>query len=144
MTTNSQTRWKRVAILASTICVILSGIIGGGLYLSKLSLSDHHNLYYLLWKSGLRDYDWTVVQGGILHDQNFRESLVGKTPSEFKGIFPNTFHEMESSHYTDQPNKTFYTDNYAASRPEGHQYGFIWIVVFENGKLVEFGSDKGI
>jgi hypothetical protein len=141
--TTPPNRWKQLAIAALALCLILIGIIAFILDAARLSLSDHHNLYYTLWKHGLRDYDWTVTDGRMLHDHEFRESLHGLTLEEFENRFPNTFHKMQTPPPDAQAGRSYYTDNYFASQPNGHQHGFGWVVVFENGRLLEFGYEKG-
>lgn len=140
----ASTKWKRLAIGSSLIAVLFLVVIACGFYLARLTLSDHRNLYYTLWKTGLRDYDWTVAQGGLLHDHEFREALRGLTVEEFEQRFPNTFYEMQTPPPDAVEGRSYYTDNYFASRRDGHQYGFGWLVVFEDGRLLEFGYDKGI
>lgn len=137
-------KWKRLAIGASLIGVFLLAVISCGLYMARLTLTDHRNLYYTLWKAGLRDYDWTVASGGLLHDHGYRDSLRGLTLEKFEQRFPNTFYKMQSPPPNAVEGRTYYTDNYFASRPDGHQYGFGWVVVFEDGELLEFGFEKGI
>ena len=129
---------------ASLVAVLLLVVIVCGFHMARLTLSDHHNLYYTLWKAGLRDYDWTVASGGLLHDQEFRESLKGLTIEEFEARFPNTFYEMQTPPPNAIEGRSYYTDNYFSSRSDGHQYGFGWVVVFEDGRLLEFGYEKGI
>ena len=137
-------KWKRTAIGASVACFIFIGLFACTLYLARLSLSDHRNLYYTLWKAGLREYDWTVAKGGMLHDHEFRESLRGLTIKEFEKRFPITFYEMQTPPPNAKEDRSYFVDNYFASQAGGHQYGFVWVVVFEKGKLLEFGNDKGI
>ena len=133
-----------MAIGTSAACFVLIGLSACTLYMARLSLTDHRNLYYTMWKGGIREYDWTVTKAGILNDHGFRESLQGLTVEEFKKTFPNTFYEMQSSPPDARADRTYFTDNYFASRPGGHQYGFMWVVVFEKGRLINFGNDKGI
>lgn len=137
-------KWKCLTVGVSAACFILIALIACALYMARLSLSDHHNLYYILWKAGLREYDWTVAKGGMLHDQGFRESLRGLTIEEFEKRFPSTFYEMQSPPPNAKEDRSYFTDNYFASRSDGHQYGFGWVVVFEKGRLLEFGYEKGI
>ena len=128
----------------SLIGFLLLAVIVGTFYMARLTLSDHRNLYYTLWKAGLREYDWTVVKSGMLHDHGFRESLRELTLEEFEQRFPGTFYEMQTPPPRAEEGRSYYTDNYFASRPDSHQYGFGWIVVFKDGRLLEFGYEKGI
>ena len=137
-------KWKQLAIGMFLIGILLLVIVTCGFYTARLTLSDHRNLYYTLWKAGFRDYDWTVTKGGLLHDQEFREALRGLTVEEFEQRFPNTFYEMKSLPPNAVEGRTYYTDNYFSSRSGGHQYGFGWVVVFGNGRLLEFGYEKDI
>lgn len=141
----SQKKWKRLALGLSAICLILVSLIACGLHMARLSLSDHRNLYYTLWKSGLRDYDQTVAKAGMFHDREFRESLKGLTVEEFKKVFPNTFYEMQSRPPSAIEGRSYFVDNHSASRSDRQQYPFVgWVAVFENGRLVEVEWDKGV
>jgi hypothetical protein len=137
-------KWKRLAMGASAVCIALTGVFACALYMARMPLTDHRNLYYTLWKLGIREYDWTVTKAGMSNDHGFRESLQGLSIEEFNKTFPNTFYEMQSPPPGAKEGQTYFTDNYFASRPGGHQYGFMWIIVFEDGRLIRFGNDKGI
>ena len=140
----TQKKWKRLALALSPACLVLSGGFAVALYMAGMPLTDHRNLYYTLWKLGLREYDWTVTKAGMTNDHRFRKSLQGISIEEFNKTFPNTFHEMQSPPPGTKEDQTCFTDNYFASRPGSHQYGFMWIVVFEDGRLLRFDHDKGI
>ena len=112
----------------------------------KLRVRAHHrNLYYTLWKMGLRDYDQTIALAGIIHDREFRESLGGLTVEEFEKVFPDTFYEMQSRPPSAIESRSYFIDNYSASRSDGQQYPFVgWVAIFENGRLVELRFEKGV
>jgi hypothetical protein len=80
----------------------------------------------------------------MLHDLGFRESLRGLTVEELEKRFPNTFYEMQAPPPNAEEGRSYYTDNYFASRPDGHQYESGWVVVFKGGRLLEFGYEKGV
>lgn len=141
----SPKKWKRLSIGAFAFCVILTGLVACAFYCATLSLSDHRNLYFTLWKMGLRDYDQTVAKAGMFDDREFRDSLKGLTVEEFEKVFPNTFYEMHSPPPSAIEGRSYLVDNYSASRSIDQKYPFVgWVAIFENGRLVELEWEKGV
>jgi len=137
--------WRRTAILCAVLCALLALVIGFMLYMARQPSNDHKNLYYVMWKLGLRDYASNIALPGMVHDQSFRESLRGISVDEFQELFPATFYEMEWSPRPDTPQKrTYWVDDYQAATSSGHLYGIHWVAIFEGGKLVALEFDKGI
>lgn len=120
-------------------------IVAVMIYMARQSPADHKNLYYVMWKLGLRDYASNIVLPGIFHDHDFRQSLRGISVEEFEDRFPATFYEMKWDPKPDASRKrTYWVDDYRAAAVGGHLYGMHWIAVFEDGKLVHLEFDKGV
>lgn len=138
-------KWRRLAIGASATSLLLMALGVCAFYTATLSLSDHRNLYYTLWKLGLRDYDQTVAKAGMFHDRPFRESLKGLTVEEFETVFPNTFFEMQGRPPCAIDGRSYFVDSYPASRSDGQSRPFVgWVAEFENGRLVGVEWEKGV
>lgn len=130
---------------ASAACVILFVLVACVFYMATLSLSDHRNLYYTMWRVGLRDYDATVAKAGLIDDREFRESLKGLTVEEFEKVFPHTFYEMKRRPPSAREGRSFFVDDYSASRSIGQDDPFVgWMAVFDDGRLIEFEWHKGV
>jgi hypothetical protein len=114
-----------------------------GFLLAKESLSTHYNLYYLMWKAGLRSYDSSIALSGMFHDHEFRTSLLGASISEFNARFPSTFYEVKKLPPVAKEGQRFFIDSYEESIREDGSFGMVWLAVFENGKLVELEFSKG-
>jgi len=108
-----------------------------GVFLAKQSLRTHYNLYYLMWKSGMRLYERDVALEGMIHDDRFRKSLAGISVSEFNFRFPSTFFELKRLPPTAKSNQRYFIDDYAQAQREDGRFVFVWLAIFEDGKLVE-------
>ena len=140
-----ESKWKALAIVSTALCLLLMFVMTCGFYLARLNQMDHHNLYYKLWKAGLRDYDWSIASRGMTHDLKFRQSLHGSTLEEFEERFPNTFHE-KSGRVTKPSNNrhVIYARDYEYFETSGPLEGSGWKAIFIRGKLVDLSWDKGI
>lgn len=142
-TPDKAARWRFVAIISLLALALVTTLLAGGVFLARQSLSTHYNLYYVMWKAGLRPYDSLIARSGMFHDREFRASLLGISQDDFERRFPDTFFEIQNPPESAKPNQTFYTDNYHQSRPGAHFYGPSWIAVFEDGRLISLEYDKG-
>ena len=124
-------------MLMVTIGVSLTGV-----FLARQSLQTHYNLYYLMWKSGMRLYEREIALQGMIHDDRFRKSLAGISPSEFESRFPSTFFELKHLSTTAKGNQRYFIDDYAQAQRADGRYEFVWLAIFEDGKLVELEISK--
>jgi hypothetical protein len=143
-TQDKAARWRSVAIISLLALALVSTVLAVGVFLARQSLSTHYNLYYVMWKAGLRPYDPLIARSGMFHDQEFRSSLLGISEAEFERRFPSTFFMIQSPPQSGKPNQTYYTDNYHQSRPGAYFYGPSWIAIFEDGRLISLEYDKGV
>ena len=136
-------RWKRTSIM---LAIALVGVIGSIVcigFLAKQSLATQYNLYYLMWKGGLRPYDPSVARSGMIHDHSFRDSLNGISIVEFEKVFPSTFYEVETLPPIAKPNQRFFIDDYHQSKRDAGGFGMVWLAIFEGGRLIELEFSKG-
>jgi len=129
-------------VLAIALLVAVGAISCVG-FLAKQSLSTQYNLYYLMWKAGMRPYDSVVARAGMFHDHEFTSSLKGMSMEEFEKLFPSTFYEVETLPPIARPGQRFFIDDYHQSRKEAGGFGMVWLAIFESGKLVELEFSKG-
>jgi hypothetical protein len=115
-------------------------LLGAGWFFAKQDLSTHYNLYYLMWKAGIRRYEASVVLAGMFHDNRFQESLKGGTLQDFESRFPSTFHEVRKLPPIAKENQRFFIDSYEQSIRGS--FGMVWTAVFENDKLIELRFSK--
>ena len=112
-------------------------------FLASQPLGSQGNLYYLMWRAGLRPYDSIVARAGMYHDHGFRDSLAGISIEQFERIFPNTFYEVQVLPPSAKPRQRYFIDDYQQSRsPNGH-FGPVWLAVFEDGRLLALDYSKG-
>ena len=131
---------KKPGLLTGMLFSMLIGAIGViliGVFLAKQSLNTHFNLYYLMWKSGMRLYEREVALQGMIHDDRFRKSLAGISSSELESRFPSTFFEMRHLPPTAKGNQRYFIDDYAQAQRADGSINFVWHVMFEDDKLVE-------
>ena len=136
-------RWRLATItlaVALTAAIVTIACIG---FLAKQSMATHYNLYYLMWKAGLRPYDSFVARAGMIHDREFRDSLSGLSVEEFEKIFPSTFYEVETLPPIAKPDQKFFIDDYHQSKREAGGFGMVWLAIFEDGRLIELEFSKG-
>ena len=126
-----------IALLAAIGAIACVG------FLAKQSLSTHYNLYYLMWKAGIRPYDSVIARAGMIHDLDYRNSLKGMSVEEFEKVFPSTFYEVETLPPIARPGQRFFIDDYRQSRNEAGRFGMVWLAIFESGRLVELEFSKG-
>jgi hypothetical protein len=138
--TKDQTRlgfWKPLVVGVPYVLLILI------LCLAIQPLGSQCNLYYVLWKVGLRGYDARVVLGGMFHDHSYRQRFIGMSHAEFEALFPYTFFACTRQPPIAKSNETYYIDDYQQAKAQTGQYGMCWLVVFRDGRLVEFSFLKG-
>jgi hypothetical protein len=143
-TPDKAARWRFIAITSLVALALVGALLAAGVFLARQSLSTHYNLYYVMWKAGLRPYDSLIARSGMFHDHGFRSALLGISEDEFERRFPSTFYKIQSAPQSAKPNQTYYTDNYHQSRPGAHFYGPSWIAIFEDGRLISIEYDKGV
>ena len=136
-------RWRRATIaLAFAFCLSVALLVAFS-FLSLQDLNTHYNLYYLMWKAGLRPYEPAVVFGGLFHDLSYRNRFLGLSPEEFMRRFPNTFYKVRSRPPILKPNQDLYINNYQQAIGEPGILGACWEALFEDGRLIEFDYGKG-
>lgn len=131
-------RWRRTAIVLAVTTTCSLALLAVTAFFATQTLSTHYNLYYLLWKVGLRSYEQPVALAGLFHDHGYRHQLIGMTVAEFERTFPNTFYEVRKLPPIAKPNQVFYIDDYQSAQREDGLYGMCWKAVFEDGRLIEF------
>lgn len=142
MNNNSKTA-RRLIIALSLLSLFLFGSLVVVIDLARQDSRTHYNLSYLLWKSGLKPYEESVVLLGMTHDEKFRQKLHGISPTEFERIFPSTFYEVKTLPPAAKAGHRYFIDDYQqAQRAEGG-FGFVWLAVFDNDRLIELDVYKG-
>jgi len=136
-------RWKQASIILTIALLAAFAGLGCIAFLATQSLTTHYNLYYLMWKAGLRPYDSIVARSGMIHDLSFRDSLNGISIEEFEKVFPSTFHEVTTLPPIAKPDQRFFIDDYHQSKNEAGGFRMVWLAIFENGKLIELEFSKG-
>jgi hypothetical protein len=117
-------RWRCTAILFITTTASLLFVLMGVTWLAVQPLDAQYNLYYLLWKS-------------------CQQRFLGVTVNQFQQKFPNTFYKVRKLPPSAKPNQEYYIDNFQQAESEECTYGFCWLAIFEDGRLIEFGITKG-
>ena len=142
---NTLPKWPRRLIVAlSLLSLFLFGALAVVIELARQDARTHYNLSYLLWKSGLKPYEPSVALLGMIHDDEFRQDLKGISRSEFEGRFPSTFYEVKTLPPTAKQGQRHFIDDYEQAQREDGGFGFVWLAVFENDRLIELEIFKGI
>ncbi len=110
-------------------------------FLAAQNLNTHYNLYYVLWKAGIRRYEPAVALGGLLHDLTYRQRFIGMSTKQFMRVFPGTFYQVRKRPPILKPSQELYITNYAQA--ESGDIGAGWEVTFEDGRVIEFDFGKG-
>ncbi|MEQ1853735.1 MAG: hypothetical protein ABMA01_19335 [Chthoniobacteraceae bacterium] len=135
-------RGRRIPI----VCALSTGfsilLLTAIAFLAVQDLTTHYNLYYLLWKAGIRSYERPVAFGGLLHDHIYRKRFIGMTIAQIEHAFPNTFYKVRKQPPIAKPNQEFYIDDYQQAQREEGGYGFCWQAIFEDGRLSELNVFK--
>lgn len=134
--------WKVSAIVLAVMNVGLIFSINSVFESAKHDLGSHSNLYYRMWKTGLRGYDRAVALGGLFHDGRYQVELRGTGKKEFMRIFPNTFYEVRHPSRWLKPGQTAYVPDYRNSLSENDIMAG-WVAVFEDDVLVRLEYVKG-
>ncbi len=141
---NSTAGARRVWSTLKAVLLFLPSItLAFVLFLASQSLGTQYNLYYLLWKAGIRRYEPQVALSGIFHDHAYREHFVGMTQAEFEKHFPSTFHRVRRQPPIAAPGEAFYIDDYSQSIREDGRFDMCWFVVVRENKVVKFSLAKG-
>jgi hypothetical protein len=135
---------RRLIIALSLLSLFLLGALVVVIGLARQDAGTHYNLGYLLWKSGLKPYEASVALPGMTHDQEFRQELHGISPSEFEKRFPSTFYEVKTLPPMAKPGHRYFIDDYQQAQREEGGFGFVWLAVFENDRLIGLDIFKGI
>src|SRR4051794_19011720 len=86
--------WRRVAITFALTTGFIVMLLAAVAFLATQSLTTHYNLYYLLWKAGIRSYEQPIAFGGLLHDGTYSKRFIGMTVEQFQQAFPGTFYKV--------------------------------------------------
>lgn len=112
-------------------------------FLAVQTLDTQYNLYYLLWKAGVRPYERTVAWRGLMHDFKHRQQLIGMTVEQFERTFPGTFHKVVKAPPIAKPNQEYYIDDFQQAQNKEGGFTLCWCAVFEDGRLIECEVAKG-
>jgi hypothetical protein len=135
---------RRLIIALSLLSLFLFGALVVVIDLARQDAGTHYNLSYLLWKSGFKPYEPSVALQGMTHDHEFRQKLNGISPLEFERRFPSTFYEVKTLPPDAKPGQRYFINDYHQAQKEEGGFGFVWLAVFENDRLLELGIYKGI
>ena len=136
-------RWQRATIILALTTACSLTFLAATVFLAAQTLGTHYNLYYLLWKVGIRTYERPIAFGGLFHDHSYRQRFIGMTVAQFEQAFPNTFYKVRTLPPNAKPNQEIYIDSYHQAEREDWFHGMGWSAVFENERLVEFNIFKG-
>ncbi len=128
--------------MAAALWIILLGAVGV-VFTAREDLSSASNLYYLMWKAGLRPYDQAVALRGLQHDYSLQKSLLGISRADFERRFPHTFHSVQHLPPVARTGQVYLVDSYEASLREKNPLEFVWLAVFEDDRLISFYYSKG-
>jgi hypothetical protein len=133
--------WKRCTIALGVLVVFLLAAISYLWSLACLDLGSHTNLYYRLWKVGVRPFEAPVALGGLYDDSKHQAKLIGISKAEFDKLFPDTFFEFRNPPLGAKPGQRWFVQSYAASvGSPGASWG--WVAIFENNVLIEFALSE--
>lgn len=138
-----QQRWRLIALASAAVTALSLIVVFIVAFLARQDLDTHYNLYYLLWKAGLRRYEPAVALGGLFHDHSYRARYVGMPIVEFLQIFPNTFYKVRNVPPVIKSNEELYITDYARSVSDSMYDGAGWEVTVRDGHVVEFDFGKG-
>jgi hypothetical protein len=79
-----------------------------------------------------------VALSGIFHDYAFRQSLLGSTMHQFEERFPHSFFKVVKPPPIAKPGQIYMISDLPQSRSSDGHFGFCWLAVFENDRLIEF------
>ena len=122
--------------------VFPSALLALTIFLSVQSLGTQYNLYYLLWKAGLRSYEPQVALSGIFHDHRYRDHFLGMSQAEFESHFPSTFHHVVCQPPIAREGDLYFVSDLRQARDETGVFGMCWMAVFRDGRLFEFTFAK--
>ena len=135
-------RWRRAAILFAVTTACSLALLAVTAFLAVQDLNTHYNLYYLLWKAGIRPYERPIAFGGLFHDSSYQQRLIGVSFEQFTQAFPNTFYKVRKPPPIAKPNQEFYINDYQRAQREDGRYDGCWEAIFEDGRLVAFDYSK--
>ena len=135
---------RKLIIALSLLSLFLLKALVVVIYLARQDAGTHYNLNYLLWKNGLKRYEQSVALQGMTHDQEFRKNLNGISPTEFEKLFPSTFYEVKTLPPSALPGQRYFISDYDQAQRAGGGFGFVWLAVFENDRLIDLNIFKDI
>ena len=135
-------RFSKVSLASTLLVVALMLGLGVVLFLSVQPLGTQYNLYYLLWKAGVRKYESQVALAGIFHDHDFRQSFTGLSRSDFERRFPSTFYQVRRQPPIAKAGEVYFISDYRQATDESAAFGMCWMAVFRDDRLVEFDFAK--
>jgi len=135
-------RWRRVAIICALMAAFSVALLTATAFFATQSLGTHYNLYYLLWKAGIRPYERPIAFGGLFHDHSYRQRFIGMSVEQVERAFPNTFYKVRRPPPIAKSNQEFFIDDYQQAQREEGGYGMCWRAIFEDGRLIELDVFK--
>lgn len=135
-----RSRWIIAAL--SAVSISLFAVVVVVLALARQDSATHYNLGYLLWKSGLKNYEARVALPGMTHDHRFRNSLVGITPEDLEKRFPATFYEVQNLPPIAKLGERYFINDYQQSRSADGSFSFVWLAVFDHDRLTTIDISK--
>lgn len=134
--------WKRVARISVTLCIAFVVFCLLVIGCAQEDLDSEFNLYYVLWKYGMRRYESAVALSGLHDDYSYQQHFIGMKKEEFLETFPNTFWGVKIPYRNAFPGEEWYVEDYRNSQTEEGGGGG-WRVVFENGRVYKFECIEG-
>ncbi len=132
--------WVIAGLSVVSISLFAAGVVI--LALARQDSATHYNLGYLLWKSGLKNYEAGITLPGMTHDHQFRNSLVGITPEDLEKRFPATFYEVQNLPPIANPGERYFINDYQQSRSADGSYSFVWLAIFDHDRLTTIDISK--
>lgn len=146
MTKNSNTSSvgvpRRFSLWSWLLLALPTALLALTVFLSLQSLGTQYNLYYILWKTGLRSYEPQVALSGIFHDHSYRDHFLGMSQAEFESHFPATFHRVVRQPPIARDGDLYFVSDYRQARDETGAFGMCWMAVFRDDRLIEFTFAK--
>ena len=85
-------RWQRATLVLALTTACSLGILAATVFLATRPPNRHYNLYYLLWKAGIRTNAQPIAIEELLNDHSYRQQFIGMTVAQFEQVVPRTFY----------------------------------------------------
>jgi hypothetical protein len=135
-------RFSKVSLASSFFAAVLALALGVVLFLSVQTLGTQYNLYYLLWKAGIRKYEPQVALAGMFHDHAFRQRFIGMSRADFERRFPSTFYQLRRQPPIATAGEVYFISDYRQATDDSGAFGMCWMAVFRDDRLVAFDYAK--